>query len=58
MTLFEGDGLPSMASVTDDNASILSESSDLQVGLACKQWTNERMRRYLRIMAGFTSLDF
>jgi len=27
----ESDGLPSMASVTDDNASILSESSDLQV---------------------------
>ena len=26
-----GDGMPSMASVTDDNASILSESSDLQV---------------------------
>jgi len=26
----ESDGLPSMASVTDDNASILSESSDLQ----------------------------
>ena len=45
-----------MASVTDDNASILSESSDLQVGLGCKHWTNERMRRYLRIMAGFTSL--
>ena len=45
-----------MASVTDDNASILSESSDLQVGLGCTHWTNERMRRYLRIMAGFTSL--
>jgi len=27
----ESDGLPSMASVTDDNTSILSESSDLQV---------------------------
>jgi len=26
----ESDGLPSMASVTDDNASVLSESSDLQ----------------------------
>ena len=31
LTCDPGDGMPSMASVTDDNMSVLSESSDLQV---------------------------
>ena len=33
LTRDPGDGMPSMASVTDDNMSVLSESSDLQVSI-------------------------